>query len=216
MVILGLTGSIGMGKSTAARFLCRLGVSVYEADAAVHVLLGRGGGAVGAVGAAFPGVVRGGAVDRQALGKIVFGDHEALDRLEGILHPMVRRRQHAFLRTAALHGARVVALDIPLLFESGGQRWCDATILVTAPAFIQEARVLGRPGMTRAKLAAILDRQMADRDKRRLADFVVLTGLGKGCTLRQLRRIVRVMRTRRGRQWPALRRRGYRHARSRP
>lgn len=194
MIVLGLTGSIGMGKTHAARVLRRMGLPVFEADGAVHRLIGPGGRAVAAVDAAFPGVVRGGAVDHAALGERVFGDQRELARLEAILHPLVRAAQRRFLRQAALRGADMVVLDIPLLFETGADRLCDATILVTAPPFVQEARVLGRPGMTRARLAAIRARQMAESDKRRRADFIVPTGLSRGETLNRLRRIVTLMR----------------------
>ncbi len=183
-----------MGKTHAARVLRRMGLPVFEADGAVHRLIGPGGRAVAAVDAAFPGVVRGGAVDHAALGERVFGDQRELARLEAILHPLVRAAQRRFLRQAALRGADMVVLDIPLLFETGADRLCDATILVTAPPFVQEARVLGRPGMTRARLAAIRARQMAESDKRRRADFIVPTGLSRGETLNRLRRIVTLMR----------------------
>jgi dephospho-CoA kinase len=195
MRILGLTGSIGMGKSTAARMLRRLGVPVHDADAVVHRLLGRGGAAVAAVESAFPGVVVGGAVDRTELGRRVFGDNTALKRLEAILHPMVREAEHRFLQAARRRKAPLVVLDIPLLFETGGEKRCDATAVVTAPAFLQAQRVLARPGMTPARLAAVLAKQMPDAEKRKRADFIVPTGLGRGPALRRLRAIVRLMRT---------------------
>ena len=156
MIILGLTGSIGMGKSTAAAMLRRLGVPVHDSDAAVHRLIGPGGRAVAAVGAAFPGVVVDGAVDRPALGAKVFGDPVALKKLESILHPMVGEEKGCFLRREASRRTKVVALDVPLLFETGGDRGCDATILITAPPFIQAARVLRRPGMTKERLEEIM------------------------------------------------------------
>ncbi len=202
MIILGLTGSIGMGKSTAAAMLRRLGVPVHDSDAVVHRLLGRGGRAVARVEAAFPGVVTDGAVDRAALGKRVFGDAAALRRLEGILHPMVGAEKGHFLRRWAGRRVRVVALDVPLLFETGGDRRCDATILVTASAFVQAGRVLRRPGMTPERLAEIRAKQMADGEKRRRADFIVMTGNGFNSTLRRLTRIVRLMEHRTGRHWP--------------
>lgn len=202
MVILGLTGSIGMGKSTAARMLRQLGVPVHDSDAAVHRLLGPGGRAVAAVEAAFPGVVADGAVDRAALGKRVFGDAGALRRLERILHPMVGAEKGQFLRRWAARRARVVALDVPLLFETGGDRRCDTTILVTASAFVQAGRVLRRPGMTRERLAEIRAKQMADGEKRRRADFIVVTGIGFNSTLRRLTRIVRLMEHQAGGHWP--------------
>jgi dephospho-CoA kinase len=202
MVILGLTGSIGMGKSTATDVLRRLGVPVHDADRAVHRFLGRGGQAVAAVAVAFPSTVKDGAVDRKALGALVFADKAALARLEAIVHPLVRAAQDKFLRLQAARGARLVVLDIPLLFESGGDRDCDAVLVVSAPASIQLQRVLGRPGMSRARLDAIRSQQMPDAEKRRRATFVIETGLGKCESLRTIAGIVKVMKRRRGRHWP--------------
>lgn len=202
MVIIGLTGSIGMGKTTAAGMFRHLGVTVYDSDAAVHRLLARGGGAVADIGKAFPGAVREGAVDRAMLRELVFGDSAALRRLEAIVHPRVRRVQRAFLRGAAARGEQVVVLDIPLLFEVGLAAQCDAVIVVTAPAFLQRARVLSRPGMTAETLSGILANQLPDHEKRRRAGFVVQTGLGRAHTLRRLKWIVRVMSGCRGRYWP--------------
>lgn len=202
MIILGLTGSIGMGKSTAAAMLRRLGVPVHDSDAAVHRLIGPGGRAVVAVGEVFPGVVVDGAVDRPALGAKVFGDPAALKNLEAILHPMVGEEKGRFLRREASRRMKVVALDVPLLFETGGDRGCDATILITAPAFIQAARVLRRPGMTKERLEEIRARQMPELDKRRRADFIVPSGLGHRLTLQRLMAIVRLMSQRSGRHWP--------------
>lgn len=202
MVILGLTGSIGMGKSTAGQMLQRLGVTLYDADAAVHRFFVKGGAAVAPVGDVFPGVITDGAVDRTKLGKAVFGDAPALARLEAIVHPLVREAQRSFLRAGARRNLAIVALDIPLLFETGGERNCDASILVSAPRYLQEVRVLARPGMTRARFEDILRRQMPDAEKRRRADYVVLSGLDKGRTLRQLRIIVAAMRQTRGLNWP--------------
>lgn len=215
MVILGLTGSIGMGKTTAAKMFRRLGVPVHDADAAVHRLLGPGGAAVAQVEAAFPGVVKKGAVDRRELGRRVFGDAAALARLEALLHPPVRRAALDFLKRQARRRRKLVVLDIPLLFETGGDRLCDATVVVSAPPGVQESRVLSRPGMTRQRFRAILAQQMSDREKRRRADFVVRTGRGKHDTLRSLAAIVRLARTWRGRHWPpkaAGQRHGKRHA----
>ncbi len=194
MKILGLTGSIGMGKSTAAAMLRRLGVPVHDADATVHRLLGRGGAAVAAVDGAFPGVVRDGAVDRQELGRRVFGQPAELRRLEAILHPLVRRAETEFLKRHRRRGTRLVVLDIPLLFETGGERRCDAVAVVSCPAFLQAQRVLRRPGMSAAKLAAIRAQQMPDREKRRRARFVLPSGAGKVPVLRGLKRIVTVLR----------------------
>ena len=212
MVILGLTGSIAMGKSTAAATLRRLGVPVYEADRAVHRLLAEDGAAVAAIMTAFPGVVREGRVDRRALGALVFRDGAALARLERIVHPLVRRSQERFLRRQAARRAPLVVLDIPLLLESGGEARCDAVVVVTAPAFLQAQRALSRPGMTPERLAGILAHQMPDREKHRRADFVVPTGLGKRQSLRRLAHIVKVMRGRRGRHWPPRMRFRRRHA----
>ncbi len=206
MVILGLTGSIGMGKSFAARVFRQLGLPVHDADAAVHRLLGGGGAAVAAVEAAFPGVVRAGAVDRDLLGQAVFANPEALARLEVILHPQVRRQARAFLKRQCRRRQAIVVLDIPLLFETGGERLCDAVVVVSAPPAVQAARVLGRRGMTPERLDSILAKQMPDREKRRRADFVVPTGGSKRDTLRRLAAIVRLIRRRRGRRWPPLRR----------
>jgi len=193
MIVLGVTGSIGMGKTTAAAALRRLGVPVFEADACVHALLSKGGAAVPPVAEAFPSVVREGMVDRIALGRIVFADKSARRKLESIIHPLVRRAEIQFLAAARSHRARIAALDLPLLFETGAEGLCDATLTVTAPRFLQEARVLNRPGMTRAKLAAILASQLPDPEKRRLADFVLPTGTGLRPTLNHLRRVIKLM-----------------------
>jgi dephospho-CoA kinase len=204
MIVLGLTGSIGMGKSTAAAMLRRLGVPVHDADAAVHRLLGPGGAAVGRVAAEFPGSEvtdeRTGKtrVDRAALGRLVFADPVALRRLEAILHPLVRAEECRFRRRMAARRHPLVVLDIPLLFESGGDRRCDVTLVVTAPLRVQRARVMARPGMTPERFAAILAKQMPDAEKRRRADFVVQTGLGRNMTLRRLAEIVRFLRCRGG------------------
>ena len=194
MKVLGLTGSIGMGKTTAALLLRRLGVPVHDADAAVHRLLGKGGAAVPAVEAGFPGVVREGAVDRKALGARVFGNDLAMRRLERILHPLVRQDSARFLKRARRGGARVAVLDVPLLFEVGRDRDCDATLVVSAPPFVQRARVQARPGMTEQRFGEVLARQMPDAQKRRRADFVVPTGLGRRMTLRRLRRVLKDLR----------------------
>ena len=202
MVILGLTGSIAMGKSTAAGFFRRLGVPVHDSDAEIHKLLGPKGAAVDAVEAAFPGVAKNGAVDRPLLGARVFGNPEALRKLESILHPLVGRSRDRFLRQATRRRASVVVLDIPLLYEVGADAMCDAVVVVSAPAFLQRLRVLRRSGMTEERLAAILARQMPDAEKRRRADFVVPTGLGRAVTLRHIRIVVKVAKLMSGRHWP--------------
>ena len=194
MLVIGLTGSIGMGKSTAGAMLRRMGIPVHDADAAVHALIGPGGGAVEEVAKAFRGVVRKGVVDRKRLGDAVFKDPTARAKLEAILHPRVRRAAQAFVKRQARLRRDLVVLDIPLLFETGGEQLCDAVIVVSAPRAVQEQRVLSRPGMTRQKLAGILSAQVPDREKRRRADFVVQTGLSKGHTLRQLTGLVRMLR----------------------
>lgn len=175
MIIVGLTGSIGMGKSTVAAMFAEEGAPGFDSDAAVHQLYAPGGAAVDPVEAAFPGVVKDGAVDRLALSARVVGDAEAIKRLEAIVHPLVREAQMRFLQGQREAGTRVVILDIPLLFEGGGDRLVDKTVVVSAPADVQRARVLTRPGMTEAKFEAILSRQMPDLEKRARADFVIDT-----------------------------------------
>ncbi len=197
MVILGLTGSIGMGKSTASRMLRRMGVPVHDADAAVHQLLEKEGVAKRAVAIAFPEAVVGGRIDRARLGRRVFGDPPALARLEAILHPHVRQAAERFLRSAARNRTHLVALDIPLLLETRGAARCDLVVVVTAPHFVQAARVLGRPGMTAERLKAVRARQMPEAEKRRQADFVIRTGLTRRFTWDRLRQIVRQVRGRR-------------------
>ena len=201
MFILGLTGSIGMGKSTAADQLRALGLPVHDADATVHGLMARGGAAVDAVGAAFPGVVKDGAVDRQALGARVLNDDAALKRLEGILHPLVRQSEKRFLAACARRGEKAVVLDIPLLFETGGDARCDAVLVMHCRAAIQRRRVLARPGMTEEKFHAILDRQVPAREKVWMADFAVDTGIGRHAALRQLSRVATLIRSCNGRVW---------------
>jgi dephospho-CoA kinase len=190
MIVLGLTGSIAMGKSTAAAMFRRLGVPVYDADRTVHRLLSEGGAAVPLVAAAFPGVVVEGAIDRQLLGARVFGNAATLHELEHILHPLVARERQRFLRAARLQGRRLVVLDIPLLFETGGERMCDAVAVVSAPAPLQYARLLQRPGMSPEQIAMVMRRQMPDEEKRRRADFIIPTGLGKAPTYAMIRDIV--------------------------
>jgi dephospho-CoA kinase len=202
MVILGLTGSIGMGKSTAADMFRKLGVPVHDSDAEVHRLLAPGGRAVAPVETAFPGTIVDGGVDRARLGQRVFADAAALARLEAIIHPMVAEVRNRFLARCAARRVALVVLDIPLLFETGNDRSCDATVVVSAPRFLQQARVLARAGMTRRKLADILARQMPDADKRRRADFVVPSNLGRAVTLRRLKEIVRLLAGRKGAKWP--------------
>lgn len=189
MIIIGLTGSIGMGKSTVAGMFRKLGVPVFDADAAVRRLQGPGGRALVAIEAAFPGTTHAGGLDREKLGQHVFGNALALKKLEAILHPLVAEAQSAFL--AAHRLKRAVVLDVPLLFEKGGWQRCDLTLVVSAPFRVQRARVMARPGMTTQKFAGILKSQMADRQKRALADIIIETGRGRHHTWAAVRRLVR-------------------------
>ena len=194
MQLIGLTGGIGMGKSTAARSFRRAGVRVFDADAAVHELQARGGRGVAPIGAAFPGTVAAGMVDREALRRAVLGQPEALRRLEAIIHPLVRAMQRRFLARARRDRQRLVVLDIPLLFETRTGREFDLVVVVSAPARVQRRRVLARPGMTEARLAAILARQVPDAEKRRRADVVVRTGISRHHADRAIRRVIQEVR----------------------
>lgn len=178
MLLVGLTGSIGMGKSETARMFSALGVPVYDADAAVHALYEIGGAAVDAIAGAFPGSVKDGKVDRAALGAMTLGDSAAIKRLEAIIHPLVGKAQLDFLEAAEASGAKLVVLDIPLLFETGGEARVDAVVVVSAPPDVQRARVLARPGMSEEKFEQILKRQTADAVKRSKAHYVIDTHLG--------------------------------------
>ncbi len=204
MVLLGLTGSIAMGKSVAARSFRCLGVPVFDADATVHRLFQPGGAAVAPVLAAFPGSGdASGGIDRRALGRLVFGNEPALRRLEAIVHPLVREAQRRFLAAGAAQRTPLVVLDIPLLFETGGAKLVDAVAVVSAPAFLQAQRVLRRPGMTPARFAAILARQVPDEAKRKRADFVIKSGLSKRHATAAVAGIIDQLRQRPGRAWPA-------------
>ena len=215
-VVVGLTGGIAMGKSVAARALRRLGVPLFDADAAVHRLLAPGAKAHRPVAAAFPDALVEGRIDRARLGARVFGDDAALARLEAIIHPLVGEARQAFLRRARALGRPVAVLDVPLLFETGGEARCDYVAVVSAPRFVQRRRALARPGMTESKLAAILARQMSDGDKRRRADFVIPTGLGRRTTLRAIRRMLTMVADSQPRSPPGLTRGSpRRHARGR-
>ncbi|WP_198369041.1 dephospho-CoA kinase [Roseomonas rosulenta] len=190
MIILGLTGGIGMGKSTATATLRRLRIPVFDADATVHRLQARGGRAVAAIAATFPGSVPDGRVDREALRRAVLSDAAALKRLEAIVWPLVRDEERRFLARSRRGGARVVVLDVPLLFENAGEARVDQVIVVSAPLAVQRARVLRRPGMTADRFAAIHARQMPDGQKRRRADHVVRTGLSRFFAQAAIRRII--------------------------
>lgn len=190
MILLGLTGSIGMGKSTTTAMFADLGAVVWNADDAVHRLYAPGGSAVEPVGEAFPGVVINGAVDRTRLAEALGRDETAFRRLEAIVHPLVAQGRAADLEAARAVGTRLAVLDIPLLFETGGDKAVDAVVVVTADPAIQAERVLARPGMTRERFDAILARQMPDAEKRARADFVIDTGRGLDAARAEVEAIV--------------------------
>jgi dephospho-CoA kinase len=194
VILIGLTGSIGMGKSTTAAMFRDAGVPVYDADAAVGRLYDQGGAAVGPVGEAFPGAVKDGRVDREALRQTVLGDPEALKRLNAIVHPLVGEDRLGFFAEAETQGADLVVLDIPLLFETGGHLNVDAVVVASASADLQRDRVLARPGMTPARLDAILAQQMADAEKRAGAHFVVDTSHGLEPARAQVAEIIAILR----------------------
>lgn len=219
MQVLGLTGSIGMGKSEAARALRRMGIPVFSADEEVHRLTAKNGPALGPISRAFPGTVTDGVLDRAAVAKHVFDpkrdpERKNLRKLERILHPRVRAAERRFVRAARAARKGLVALDIPLLFETKAEGRVDATLVVSAPATVQAARVLRRPGMDRRKLAAVIASQMPDAQKRRRADYLLRTGLSRRDSLAALTRLVARLRTqppRRGRH-PSFGRKGTIHA----
>jgi len=188
MFVLGLTGSVGMGKSTTARFFAEAGVPVHDADAVVHRLYE--GEAVAAIAEAFPGTITDGKIDRTKLAARVLGDAAALKRLEDIVHPLVHEAERKLLVEAQARGDKVALLDIPLLFETGGDKRVDAVVVVTAPPDVQRARVMERPGMTLEKLESILARQMPDAEKRARADFVVDTSQGFEAARAEVRAIL--------------------------
>ncbi len=194
MMVIGLTGGIGMGKSTAAKAFRRAHIPVFDADAAVHALQAPGGAALPAIAAAFPGTVIDGALSRTRLRAAAVGNDAAMRQLEAIIHPRVRRMEAAFLARARRAGARAAVLDIPLLLETGGEKRVDLVIVVSAPRSVQMARVRRRRGMTNEQVAAIIARQMPDLQKRRRADLVVRTGLSRHAALRPLRRLIRSLR----------------------
>ena len=191
MFIVGLTGSLGMGKSTTAKFFAAEGVPVHDADAVVHRLYD--GEATGAIEVAFPGTTVNGKVDRDKLGKRVLGDAAAIQRLEQIVHPLVAEARERFLAEAERAGAPVALLDIPLLYETGGDARCDAVVVVSAPADVQRTRAFERPGMSDDKLLAILAKQMPDAEKRARADFVVDTSRGLEAAQAQVRDILKAV-----------------------
>jgi dephospho-CoA kinase len=195
--LIGLTGSIGMGKSETAKLFAKLGIPVYDSDAAVHRLYEPGGAAVEKIAGAFPGSVHDGGVDRAALTKQLAGDEVAFKKLEAIVHPLVAAEQRKFIEQAVRDGADMVVQDIPLLFETGGHARMDAVVVVSAPAELQRKRVLERPGMTAEKLDHILSRQMPDEEKRAKAHFVVETDKGLEHAFEQVKSIVAALKAKR-------------------
>jgi dephospho-CoA kinase len=191
MKVIGLTGGMGMGKSTASGVFRRAGIRVFDADRTVHRLQSLGGGAVEAVAAAFPGTLVAGAIDRASLRAAVLSRPDGLARLEAIMHPLVRRAERDFIARARRAGERLVVLDIPLLLEAGGADRVDRVVVVSAPAHVQAYRLRARRGLNSDQAAALIARQMPDRDKRRRADVVVRTGLSRHHAQRQLRRLIR-------------------------
>ncbi len=198
MLLIGLTGSIGMGKSETAKMFARLGVPVYDADAAVHALYARGGAAVDPIAKTFPSAVIDGAVDRQELSRAVLGLPHEMKKLEAIVHPLVGQAQFVFLKQAKAGGHDAVVLDIPLLYETGGESRVDVVVVVSAPYHIQEARVLARPGMDMAKFAAIHAKQVHDDEKRKRADFVIETDKGLDHAFEQVKAVVAALKGREG------------------
>lgn len=196
MILVGLTGSIGMGKSTVTRMFAALGAAVWNADDAVHRLYAKGGAAVGPVGKEFPEAVAGGAVDRDKLSALALGAPEKLKRLEAIVHPLVAKDREDFLNRAKWDGAEIAVLDIPLLFEKGYETGFDAVVVVSAPADVQRARVLARPGMSEEKFEAILAQQMPDAEKRARADYVIHTGQALEATQGEVETVMADLKTR--------------------
>jgi dephospho-CoA kinase len=194
MKIIGLTGSIGMGKSTTAAMFRDAGIPVYDADAAVHAAYDVGGVAVGPVGEAFPGTVRDGRVDREALRNAVLGKPEAMAKLNSIVHPLIGRSRAEAFEAATASGADMIVLDVPLIYETGGEKNMDAVIVVSAPAEMQRARVLAREGMSPERLDAILAQQMPDAEKRKRADFVIDTSKGLEAARTQVTEVIAALR----------------------
>ncbi|MGV8998608.1 MAG: dephospho-CoA kinase [Parvibaculaceae bacterium] len=198
MLLIGLTGSIGMGKSETAKMFARLGVPVYDADAAVHALYAKGGAAVEPMRQAFPHVIVDGAVDRQALSRAVLGLPDEMKRLEAIVHPLVGAAQIEFLKSKKAEGHKAVLLDIPLLYETGGENRVDVVVVVSAPFHIQEQRVLARDGMDSAKFAAIHAKQVPDAEKRKRADFIIETDQGLEHAFNSVKSVVAALAGREG------------------
>ena len=202
MIVIGLTGSIGMGKSTTAAMLRKMGCAVHSADTVVHRLLAPDGAAVPAVAAEFPAALRPGGIDRQALGVLVFDQPERRRVLENILHPLVQQEERKKHARALAAGRRYLVLDIPLLFETGGDQRCHVTFCVSARPEQQRARVLARPGMTEQKFQAILAAQLTDAEKRARADYTITTAYGRCVTWWQLRTVMSWVKSMKGAQQP--------------
>jgi dephospho-CoA kinase len=194
--LVGLTGSIAMGKTETGKLFAQLGIPVFDSDAVVRAIYEPGGAAVAPVAAAFPGTVRDERVDRTALAAALGRDPSAFERLEAIVHPLVRKARDGFVRAAAERGDELVIVDIPLLFETGAQREVDAVVVVSAPGDVQERRVLARPGMTPEKLEMLHDRQMPDAEKRAKADFVIETDKGLAQAFAEVKRVAAELRAR--------------------
>ena len=198
--VVGLTGSIGMGKTETAKLFARLGIPVHDADAVVHALYDHGGAAVGSIAKEFPKAVTDDRVDRTVLAACLAGDEAAFQRLEAIVHPLVREAERSFLEACAKRGDKIVVLDIPLLFETGGDSRVDAIVVVSAPPEVQRTRVLAREGMTLEKLEAIHARQIPDVDKRAKADFVIETDKGLAQAYESVKHLIAQLRERSARR----------------
>jgi dephospho-CoA kinase len=194
MIILGLTGSIGMGKTTTAKMFADEGCPIFDADAAVHKLYQKGGKAVALIRAVFPDAIKDGAIDRAVLGQHMRADPLNLKVLESFIHPWVSEVRAAFLKKAQSDEADIVVFDVPLLFETGGDKAVDHTIVVTAPAEVQKERVMARPGMTKDLFETLLSRQMSDAEKRKRADFIISTAVSLSDTREQVQRLCRKLR----------------------
>ncbi len=201
MVIVGLTGSIGMGKSETAKMFRRLGIAVYDADAAVHGIYAPGGSAVAPIEEAFPGVTGPNGVDRDALAKRVLNDPAALKKLESIVHPLVGLEQQKFLAQAAAEKAEMIVIDVPLLYETGGQKRVDCVVLVSAPYELQRERVLERPGMSEEKFQSILAKQVPDAQKREQADYIIDSSKGLEAAMAQVEALIPLLRKVPARAW---------------
>ena len=193
MIIIGLTGSIGMGKTTIANMFADLGVPVLDSDKVVHALLEENKTIIANIARHFPAALKNGKLDRSEIGKAVFADAKKLKALEAILHPAVRKAQQAFIKNEKQKKQKAVILDIPLLFETGAEKRVDHVVVVTAPAIVQKARVMKRPGMSQEKFRRIIKRQMTDTQKRKKADFIIHNGGTKQESLRQVKQILKVM-----------------------